>query len=214
MEIDNPSHLPPPQEIDVMEEPYIKAFLIVPTDSLGAIMELATSRRGIYKSTEYLGEDRAKIVYEFPLNEVIVDFYDRLKSVTRGYGSLDYEFSSYVPTKLVKLDILLNGVICDAFSSIVYKDKAYNKGRQLVDKLKELIPKQLFEVAIQAAIGSTIIARETVRPLKKDVTAKCYGGDITRKRKLWEKQKEGKKKMKQMGRVQIPQEAFMAALKI
>lgn len=213
-EIDNPTFIPPASEIEVMEEPYIKAFLIVPTDTLGAIMELSTSRRGIYKSTEYISEDRAKLVYEFPLNEVIVDFYDRLKSVTRGYGSLDYEFIGYIPTKLVKLDILLNGQVCDALSSIVYREKAQAKGRLLVDKLKELIPKQLFEVAIQAAIGSQIIARETVKPFKKHVTAKCYGGDITRKRKLWEKQKEGKKKMKQFGRVQIPQEAFMAALKI
>lgn len=214
VEIDNPSRLPASNEIETMEEPYIQAFLIVPTEALGAIMELSTSRRGIYKSTEYISEDRAKLIYEFPLNEVIVDFYDRLKSITKGYGSLDYEFAGYMPTKLVKLDILLNGQVCDALSCIIYKEKAQSKGKLLVQKLKELIPKQLFEIAIQAAVGSQIISRETVRPLKKHVTGKCYGGDITRKRKLWEKQKEGKKKMKQIGKVQIPQEAFMAVLKI
>lgn len=214
MVIDNPTKLPPVNQIAQIEEPYIRAFLMVPTSAIGGAMELATSRRGIYKSTEYLGTDRARLVYEFPLSEIIVDFYDRIKSMTRGYGSLDYEFKGYVPAELVKLDILVNGEPCDALSSVVHKDKAQVKGRMLATKLKELIPKQLFEVVIQAAVGSRIIARETVRPLKKHVTEKCYGGDITRKRKLWEKQKAGKKRMKRFGRVQIPQEAFLAALKI
>ncbi len=214
LEIDNPTKLPPQQQIERIEEPYIYGYLIVPSDSIGTIMELAISKRGIYKSTEYLTTDRVKLVFEFPLSEVIVDFYDKIKSVTRGYGSLDYDFKGYQSAKLVKLDILLNGDPCDALSSIVHKDKANYKARALATKLKELIPKQLIEVIIQAAVGSKIIARETVRPLKKHVTGKCYGGDITRKRKLWEKQKQGKERMKRFGKVQIPQEAFLAALKI
>lgn len=214
VEIENPSKLPPPQEIEEIEEPFIRAFVISPADSLGNVMQLCQERRGIYKSTEYLDPTRAMLVYEFPLSEIIVDFYDKIKSMTRGYGSLDYEFKEYMPSDLVKLDILINGKPCDALSFIVHKESAYNKGNQLVSKLKELIPRQLFEVALQAAIGSKIIARETVRPAGKNVTAKCYGGDITRKRKLWEKQKEGKKRMKQFGKVEIPQEAFMAVLKL
>jgi len=214
VEIENPSKLPPPQEIDEIEEPFIRAFVITPADSLGNVMQLCQERRGVYRSTEYLDPTRAMLVYEFPLSEIIVDFYDKIKSMTRGYGSLDYEFKEYIASDLVKLDILINGKPCDALSFIVHKDNAYTKGNQLVSKLKELIPRQLFEVALQAAIGSKIIARETVRPVGKNVTAKCYGGDITRKRKLWEKQKEGKKRMKQFGKVEIPQEAFMAVLKL
>ncbi|MFH0771286.1 MAG: translation elongation factor 4 [Candidatus Omnitrophota bacterium] len=214
VEIENPSKLPPPQDIDFIEEPYIRAFIISPADVLGNIMQLSQERRGIYKSTEYLDPARAMLIYEFPLSEIIVDFYDKIKSMTRGYGSLDYEFKGYVESNLVKLDVLINGKPCDALSFIVTRDKAQLKGNQLVLKLKELIPRQLFEVAIQAAIGGRIIARENVRPMGKQVTAKCYGGDITRKRKLWEKQKEGKKRMKQFGKVEIPQEAFMAVLKL
>jgi GTP-binding protein LepA len=214
LEIDNPTRMPAVQEIDRIEEPFISCFLFVPAESIGAVMDLAMSKRGVYKSTEYLTEDRAKLIYDFPLSEVLVDFYDKIKSITRGYGSLDYEFVGYQPDKLVKLDILLNGEPCDALSSIVHKEKAQDKGRQLVDKLRQLIPKQLIEVVIQAAIGGTIIARASISPLRKHVTGKCYGGDITRKRKLWEKQKEGKKRMKQFGRVQVPQEALLAALKL
>ena len=213
VEIENPSKLPAPQEIDEIEEPFIRAFVISPSDSLGNVMQLCQERRGTYISTEYLDPTRAMLVYEFPLSEIIVDFYDKIKSMTRGYGSLDYEFKEYKPSDLVKLDILINGKPCDALSFIIHKDNAFMKGNQLVSKLKELIPRQLFEVALQAAIGSKIIARETVRPVGKNVTAKCYGGDITRKRKLWEKQKEGKKRMKQFGKIEIPQEAFLAALK-
>ncbi|MDD5073502.1 MAG: translation elongation factor 4 [Candidatus Omnitrophica bacterium] len=214
VEIENPSKLPAPQEIDEIEEPFIRAFVISPSDSLGNVMQLCQERRGEYKSTEYLDPTRAMLIYEFPLSEIIVDFYDKIKSMTRGYGSLDYEFKEYIASDLVKLDILINGKPCDALSFIIHKDNAHTKGNQLVTKLKELIPRQLFEVALQAAIGSKIIARETVRPVGKNVTAKCYGGDISRKRKLWEKQKEGKKRMKQFGKVEIPQEAFMAVLKL
>ena len=214
LEIDNPTKLPESGRIREIEEPMIRAFLITPATALGNVMQLGTSRRGVYKSTEYLGTDRAMLVYEFPLSEVLVDFHDRLKSATRGYGSMDYEFIGYRPAELVKLDILLNGTACEPLASIVPKEKAYQKGKEMVDKLKEAIPRQLFEVAIQAAVGSRVIARETVRPLAKHVTGKCYGGDITRKRKLWEKQREGKKRMKMFGKVEIPQEAFMAILKI
>lgn len=214
VEVDNPLKLPPSNEIEFVEEPYVKAFMLVPKESIGAILELAESRRGKYVSTEYLGPNKAQITYELPLSEILVDFYDRIKSLTKGYGSLDYEFLDYRETHIVKLDILINGEPFDALSSLIFKDKAYQKGRLLVEKLKELIPRQLFKVAIQAAIGGQIIAREDVKSVGKDVTAKCYGGDITRKRKLWEKQKEGKKRLKQFGKVQIPQEAFFAALKI
>ncbi|PIR65805.1 MAG: elongation factor 4, partial [Candidatus Omnitrophica bacterium CG10_big_fil_rev_8_21_14_0_10_43_8] len=213
-EIDNPTKLPPVQTIEKIEEPFISSFMIIPPDSIGAVMDLSMSKRGVYKSTEYLTEDRVKLIYEFPLSEVLVDFYDKIKSITRGYGSLDYEFECYREESLVKLDILLNGDPCDALSSIVHKDKAQNKGRQLVEKLRELIPRQMIEVVIQAAIGGTIVARQSVSALRKNVTGKCYGGDITRKRKLWEKQKEGKKRMKQFGTVQVPQEALLAALKL
>jgi GTP-binding protein LepA len=214
LDLDNPAKFPLTREISEFQEPFIRAFILIPTENIGEIMELATTRRGKYLSTEYLSQDTVKLIYELPLAEVIVDFYDRIKSLTRGYGSLDYELIGYKPTKLVKLDILINEKVCDALSSIVHKDKAQAKGRKLVEKMKELIPRQLFEVVIQAAIGSQIIARQNIRPLKKHVTGKCYGGDITRKRKLWEKQKSGKKRMKQFGKVQIPQEVFMAALKL
>jgi GTP-binding protein LepA len=214
IEIDNPAKLPDPTQIKLAEEPFVRVFMIIPTSSIEEVCELTKQRRGEFKANDYLGEDRVKIIFEMPLAEIIVDFYDKIKSVTRGYGSLDYEFEGYRPTKLVRLDILINGKICDAFSCLIYKDKAQTKGRMLVEKLKELIPRQLFIISLQAAIGGTILASEKVRPVGKNVTAKCYGGDITRKRKLWEKQKEGKKRLKQVGNVEIPQEAFLAALKI
>ncbi|MFH0940785.1 MAG: translation elongation factor 4 [Candidatus Omnitrophota bacterium] len=214
IEIDNPAKLPDPAQIELAEEPYVRVFMIVPTNSIEEICEMAKQRRGEFRANDYLGEDRVKVIYEMPLAEIIVDFYDKIKSVTRGYGSLDYEFEGYKPTKLVKLDILINGKVCDAFSCLIYKDKAQAKGRMLVEKLKELIPRQLFMISLQAAVGGTILASEKVRPVGKNVTAKCYGGDITRKRKLWEKQKEGKKRLKQVGNVEIPQEAFLAALKL
>jgi GTP-binding protein LepA len=214
IEIDNPAKLPDPAQIKLAEEPFARVFMIVPTNSIEEVCELTKQRRGEFKANDYIGEDRVKVIFEMPLAEIIVDFYDKIKSVTRGYGSLDYEFQGYKPTRLVKLDILINGKICDAFSCLIYKDKAQAKGRLLVEKLKELIPRQLFMISLQAAIGSAILASEKIRPVGKNVTAKCYGGDITRKRKLWEKQKEGKKRLKQVGSVEIPQEAFLAALKI
>ena len=213
-EIENPSKLPNPAQIGAILEPFVDAAILIPQSSIGAILELCEQRRGIYKATEYVSEERVRIIYEFPLSEIIVDFYDRIKSISKGYGSLDYELKGHRESDLVKLDILINSEICDSFSSIVHREKAQHKGRALCEKLKELIPRQMFEVAIQAAIGGKVIARETVRPMGKNVTSKCYGGDITRKRKLWEKQKEGKKRMKQFGKVEIPQEAFLAALKI
>jgi len=214
IEIENPAKLPPPNEIESIAEPFVEAKMIIPAESLGSIMELAKQRRGIYISTEYLSTERANLTYFFPLSEIVIDFYDKLKSLTQGYGSLDYEFIDYQVNELIKLDILLNGEVCDALSSIVYKEKAQAKGRAIALKLKELIPKHLFQVAIQAAVGSQVIARETVSALKKNVTGKCYGGDITRKRKLWAKQKEGKKRLKQFGRVDVPQEAFLSVMKI
>jgi GTP-binding protein LepA len=214
LEMENPSKMPNPSQIDAILEPFVDATIIIPPSSMGAILELCEQRRGIYKSTEYMSEDRVKVVYEFPLSEIIVDFYDRIKSISKGYGSLDYELKGHRESDLVKLDILINSEICDSFSCIVHHEKSQSKGRALCEKLKELIPRQMFEVVIQAAIGGKIIARESVRPMGKNVTSKCYGGDITRKRKLWEKQKEGKKRMKQFGKVEIPQEAFLAALKI
>ena len=214
LEVDSPSELPSPADIAELREPYVEAVLLAPAETISSLMELVKQKRGSHKSTDYLSETRIKLVVEIPLSEIIVDFYDRLKSITHGYGSFDYTLSGYWPQALVRLDILLNGQLCEPLSSIVAKDKAHEKGKALVEKLKELIPRQLFEVAVQAAVGSHIIARESIRPLAKNVTGKCYGGDITRKRKLWEKQKEGKKRMKQFGRVEIPQEAFLAALKI
>ncbi len=214
IEVDNPSKLPPPQSVDKMEEPYILATLITPEPYLGPLLNICQERRGTQRELKYLDQDRVMVVYELPLNEVILDFFDRLKSLSKGYASLDYEWLGYREGQLVKVDILLNGETLDSLSFIVDRDKAYARARQMVEKMREVIPRQLFEVVIQAAIGSRIIARENVKAIKKNVTAKCYGGNITRKRKLWEKQKEGKKRMKQVGRVEIPQEAFLAVLKV
>lgn len=214
IDITNPTNLPAPNEIDFMEEPIVKATIIAPSEYVGSIMELCQNRRGIYHDMEYIEQTRAQIHYTLPLNEIIYDFFDTLKSKTRGYASFDYELSGYQETKLVKLDILLNGEIVDALSMIVPEDRSYVKGRNIAEKLKEVIPRQMFEVPIQAAIGNKVIARETVKAMRKDVLAKCYGGDISRKKKLLEKQKEGKKRMRQVGSVQVPQEAFMAVLKV
>ena len=212
--VDNPTNLSDPAEIDYMEEPMVKATIMVPKDYVGNVMELCQERRGIYKDMTYMDASRAEIFYELPLNEIIYDFFDALKSRTKGYASFDYELCGYTRSNLVKLDILLNGEMVDALSFIVHKDSAYSRGRKMAEKLKEAIPRQLFEVPIQAAVGSKIIARETVRAMRKDVLAKCYGGDITRKKKLLEKQKEGKKRMRQVGSVEVPQEAFMSVLKL
>ncbi|MFC1621505.1 translation elongation factor 4 [Candidatus Omnitrophota bacterium] len=214
IEVDNPSRLPDPQDILETFEPYARTYIMIPQEGLSTVIDFCKTKRGEYKSTEYVSQDKIKLVFEMPLAELIVDFYDKIKSMTRGYGSLDYEVTGYRSSDLVKLDILINGQICEALSSIAHREKAQFKGRALAEKLKELIPRQLFEVIVQAAIGSKILARSRVAPVGKNVTSKCYGGDITRKRKLWEKQKAGKKRMKQFGRVQIPQEAFLAALKI
>lgn len=213
LQIDNPAKLPPAGQILRFQEPYIRAVIITTQEFLGPILNLCQDRRGIQQDLKYLDLSRVMLTYELPLNEVILDFYDRLKSISKGYASLDYELIGYKDTDLVKVDILFNGENVDAFSFIVDRQKAYLRARQLAEKLREIIPKQMFEVAIQAAIGGKVIARETVSAIRKNVTAKCYGGDITRKRKLWEKQKEGKKRMKQVGRVEIPQEAFLAVLK-
>jgi len=214
IEVDTPLKLPTQQDIQEALEPYVSLLMIIPVDTIEPVCELTKSRRGIFQSNEYLGEDRVKLIFDIPLSEIIVDFYDRIKSLTKGYGSLDYEFKDYLPTKLAKLDVLFNGVICDAFSSLMHKDKVLSKAQALALRLKELIPRQLFEVTIQVAVGSQILASEKLRPLGKHVTAKCYGGDITRKRKLWEGQKQGKKRLKQFGKVEIPQEAFLEVLKI
>ena len=212
LDIDNPSKLPTPDRIEQTEEPYVNSSVYVPTEFMTAIYKLAQEKRGEHQSLEYLGK-RVHIRFDFPLAEIVVDFYDKLKSISKGYASFDYEFADFRPSDLVKLDILLNGDPVDALSTIVHRDKAYERGKALVEKLRGVIPRQLYEVAIQAAIGSRVIARETVKAMGKNVTAKCYGGDITRKRKLLEKQKEGKKRMKQVGRVEVPQEAFLTVLK-
>ena len=212
--VSNPSHLPPVSEIEYMEEPVVKAEIYTPPEYVGSIMELCQDKRGVYTDLTYLDTNRVKLLYETPLNEIIYDFFDSLKSRTRGYASLDYEILGYRRSELVKLDMLLNGELCDALSTIVHKDKAYQRGRAVAEKLKEAIPRQMFEIPIQAAIGGKIIARETVKAMRKDVLAKCYGGDITRKKKLLEKQKEGKKRMRQVGSVSIPSEAFMTILKL
>ena len=214
LKVDNPAHLPPAGDIDHVQEPYISASILTPADFVGSVMNLAQDRRGVYLNTEYIDKTRANLHYQFPLAEVIFDFYDRLKSITKGYASFDYEFLEFRRGDVVKLDILLNGDKVDALSVIVHKDKAYEWGRKVTTKLRELIPRQMYQVAIQAAIGSKVIARETISAMRKNVTAKCYGGDITRKRKLLEKQKEGKRRMKQLGKVEIPQEAFLAVLKV
>ncbi len=211
--VDNPSHLPPPSDIESMEEPIVNAEIYSPPDYLGAIMDLCQDKRGAFKDMTYLDERRVKLEYRLPLNEIVYDFFDELKSRTKGYASFDYEIAGYEKSKLVKLDILLNGDVCDALSTIVHEDRAYSRGRTLCENLKDAIPRQLFEIPVQAAIGGKIIARETVKAVRKDVLAKCYGGDITRKKKLLEKQKEGKKRMRQVGSVEVPSEVFMEILK-
>ena len=212
--VDNPSDYPSPDEIETAFEPIVNAVIITPAEYVGGIMDLCQDRRGIFKDMKYIDSDRAELHYRLPLNEIIYDFFDALKSRTKGFASLDYEFAGYEPSDLVKLDFMLNGDVVDALTFIVHADKAYARARRIAEKLKENIPRQLFEIPIQAAIGSRIIARETVKAMRKDVLAKCYGGDITRKKKLLEKQKEGKKKMRQLGSVQISPEAFMAVLKL
>lgn len=212
--IDNPSNLPNPASIDTMEEPFVRANIMAPTEFVGAIMELCQEKRGAYIEMKYLDAKRVQILYDLPLNEIIYDFFDKLKSRTRGYASFDYEVTGYRQSDLVKLDLLLNGEMCDALSIIVHRERAYARGRSIAEKLKDAIPRQLFEIPVQAAIGGKIIARETIKAMRKDVLAKCYGGDITRKKKLLEKQKEGKKRMRQIGSVEVPSEAFMSVLKM
>ena len=214
LNVDNPTNLPPAQEIEYMEEPFVDANIMLPSAYVGPVMEICQQRRGIYKTMDYIDESRVNLRYELPLNEIIYDFFDTLKSRTKGYASLDYELLDYRKADLVKLDILLNGEMIDALSFIVHRDKAASRGRMIAKKLKEEIPRQMFEIPIQAAIGGKIIARETIRALRKDVISKCYGGDISRKKKLLEKQKEGKKKMRRLGKVEVPQEAFTAVLKL
>jgi GTP-binding protein LepA len=212
--VDNPSALPPPNQVESIEEPYVAVTMLAPAEYIGTLMDLAQSRRGEMKKMEYLSEDRVELVYDIPLAEIVLDFFDQLKSRTRGYASLDYDPAGYRRSELAKVDVLLNSVPVDAFSAVVHRDKAYEYGRRMTEKLRELIPRQLFDVPIQAAIGGRIIARETVKARRKDVIAKCYGGDVTRKRKLLEQQKAGKRRMKQIGRVEVPQEAFVAALRL
>ncbi len=213
IDIESPSELPPPEKIEKIEEPYVELFIITPDEYVGPVMKLTRDRRGIQKKMEYISPHRVMMTFEVPLSEIIYDFFNKLKSITRGYASMDYEFIGYKPGDLVKLDILINGEPVEALSFIVERKRAYDKGREVVSRLRKLIPRQLFEVAIQASVGKRVIARETVKPIRKDVLAKCYGGDVTRKRKLLEKQKEGKKRMKRIGRVDIPQEAFLSVMK-
>jgi GTP-binding protein LepA len=212
--VSNPSNLPPAVEIDHMEEPIVRASLLTPPDYVGPIMELCQNKRGTFINMSYLDTSRVQVEYDIPLNEIVYDFFDTLKSRTKGYASLDYEVKGYVKSDLVKLDMMLNGEVCDALSIIVHRDRAYERGRRIAEKLKDVIPRQQFEVPIQASIGGKVIARETVKAVRKDVLAKCYGGDITRKKKLLEKQKEGKKRMRQFGSVELPSEAFLTILKL
>ena len=214
VEVDNPSQMPDMTKIDHIEEPLVKTTIIIPKDMVGTVMEISQNRRGQYVTMDYLDDTRVSLIYNLPLCEILYDYFDVLKSATRGYASLDYELNGYQSSPMVKMDILINGDVVDALSVIVHKDFAARRGRALVEKLRSLIPRQLFQIPIQAAVGNKIIARENVAALRKDVLAKCYGGDISRKRKLLEKQKEGKKRMKQFGTVEIPQEAFMAVLKV
>ena len=214
IEVTNPSNLPSPQEIDRIEEPMVKALVYTPPEYIGAIMELCQEKRGVYENIIYLDKTRTQIIYSIPLNEIVYNFFDQLKSRTRGYASLDYEITGYKSSDLVKMDVMLNSDICDALSIIVHREKAYTRGRSIAERLKEVIPRQMFEIPIQASIGNKVIARETVKALRKDVLAKCYGGDISRKKKLLEKQKEGKKRMRQVGSVEVPSEAFMSILKL
>ena len=214
IQIESAAKLPELSHIDYIEEPFILAHIHVPNDYVGAVLALCEEKRGVQREIKYLTTTRVMIIYELPLNEIVLDFYDRLKSISKGYASLDYEHLDYRKSELIKLNILINDETVDALSLIIHRDKAYYRGRDLVKKMKELIPRQMFEVAIQAAIGNKVIARETVKALRKDVLAKCYGGDISRKRKLLEKQKEGKKRMKNVGNIELPQEAFLAILKV
>jgi len=214
MKVDNPAMMPDAQKVDYVEEPYVKASIMVPNDYVGSVMELCQQKRGNFMTLDYLDSTRVNIIYELPLAEIVYDFFDQLKSGTKGYASLDYELIGYKQSKLVKMDILLNGEHVDAFSFIVHKDFSYERGKAIVEKLRKLIPRQQFEVPVQAAIGQKIVARSTIKSMGKNVLAKCYGGDISRKRKLLDKQKEGKKRMKQVGSVEVPQEAFMAVLKM
>ena len=212
--VDNPALLPPAGKLASLSEPFVKASIIVPSEFIGNMMELAKDKRGVFVNMDYLDTSRVVLTYELPLSEILYDFFDQLKSRSKGYASLDYEMIGYRESELERLDILINGEVLDALSTIVHKDRAYTKGKALVERLRRIIPRQMFDVPVQAAVGNRIIARETVKALRKDVLAKCYGGDISRKRKLLEKQKEGKKRMKQVGNVEIPQEAFMAVLKV
>ena len=214
MSLHSPQEMPDPGEIEHIEEPYLKAKILIPPDYVGAVMDLTVARRGTFVTMNDLSQNTVEMLWEIPLSELIMDYFDKLKSNTKGYASLDYDFAGYKPSQLVKLDILLSGKPIDALSFIVHRDKAYDRGRVLTEKLKEIIPRQMFEVPIQAAIGGRVLARETVKAKRKDVLAKCYGGDISRKRKLLEKQKQGKKRMKAIGNVEVPQEAFMAILKV